>query len=87
MCTQQDYNSFFFFFNAAPWHMEVLRPGTKSEPPLGLMPQLQQQWILNPLHQAGDQTCAATDTMLYQILHLVCHHRNSLNPFLCVSED
>ena len=31
-------------------------PGTGSKPPLSSMPQLQQQWILNPLYRAGDWT-------------------------------
>ena len=34
------------------------RPGTESEPPLQPTPQLQQCWILNPVHLAGDRTWA-----------------------------
>ena len=49
----------FIFFLFWPYlqYMDVPRPGTESEP------QLRQHSILNPLCQAGDQTCAATETM------------------------
>ena len=43
--------------------MEVPGPGIESEPQLRCTPQLQQCQILNPLHQARDQTHAATETM------------------------
>ena len=48
--------------NPYPGHMEVPGPGIKSEPQL--QPKLQpwQQWILNPLHQARDQTCTSAAT-------------------------
>ena len=36
--------------------MEVPRPGTESQPQRRPSPQLQQHQILNPLHQAGNQT-------------------------------
>ena len=44
----------FFFFLAAPQHMEFPGQGSDLSNP---SPQLQQLWILNPLCQAGDQTC------------------------------
>ena len=43
----------FFFFRLPPRHTEVPGPGIKSELQLQPMLQLQQCWILNPLHQAG----------------------------------
>ena len=39
--------------------MEVLKPGTESEPPLQLTPQWQ-HWILNPLHWDGSHGPTAT---------------------------
>ena len=44
-------------FLATPWHMEVPRPGIRSEPQLWPAPKLQQHQILNPLCQARDGTC------------------------------
>ena len=44
------------------WHMEVPGPGIKSKLQLQCTPQPQQCWILNPLRQAGDQTCASAAT-------------------------
>ena len=55
---------FFFFFQLHPQHMNVPRPGMKSEPELPLTSQLQQHQILNPLCQARDRTHATTETML-----------------------
>ena len=52
--------SFFFFsplFQVYLWHMEVFRPGIKSELQLQPMPQLQQCWILNPPLWVRAQTC------------------------------
>ena len=43
-------------------HMEVPKPGIKSELHLQAMTQLQQCWILNPLQRAGNWTCASTAT-------------------------
>ena len=73
---------FFFFFFLGPHqqHMEVSRPGVKSELQLpvyttdtatrdlscicNLCLSLQQHQILNPLSEARNQTCILTDTML-----------------------
>ena len=52
----------FFFFWPHPRHIEVPRPGTKSEPQLGPTPQLWQHWILNPLRQARDGTYTSAAT-------------------------
>ena len=54
-----DQNRFLFVclfvcFWSQPWHMEVPRPGIKSEPQLQPMPQLWQRQILYPLHWARD---------------------------------
>ena len=46
----------FFFFFSCPVTYGVPRPGIRSEPRLHPKPQLQQHWILNPLHRARDQT-------------------------------
>ena len=45
--TQKDYPP---FFGPPPWHMGVPGPGIESELELQPAPQLQQHWILNPLH-------------------------------------
>ena len=56
------------------WHMEVPRPGVKSEPQLlsyttatamrdlNLPHSSWQRWILNPLNEARDQTCMLMDS-------------------------
>ena len=48
---------------AAPWYMEVSRPGIESELQLQPVPQPRQHQILNPLHWASDQTCAEEITL------------------------
>ena len=50
---------FFFFLNllAPLQHLEFPGQEFRSEPQLWPMPQLQQQWILNPLCRTKDQTC------------------------------
>jgi len=53
---------YFFIFQPFPQHMEVPGPRIESELQLQRTPQLQQHWILNPLCQAGDPTCTATET-------------------------
>ena len=47
-----------------PWHMKVSGPGIKSEPQLWPKPHLWQHPILNPLHQAEDQTPATSEKTL-----------------------
>lgn len=54
--------STFFLFQPQPRHMEVPRSGIKSEPLLWPTLQLRQLWIHNPLHWAGHQTRATTET-------------------------
>ena len=50
--------AFFFFFQwPHPRHMEIPEPGIESELQLQPPPQLRLD-SFNPLHQAGDQTCA-----------------------------
>lgn len=56
--------------------MEVHGPGIKSKPEQQSMPELQQCWILNPLHQAMDQTGTSTET--FYLLH---HSRNSYHDY------
>ena len=70
-------NLFFllFFFWLPLWHMEVPGPGTESEPELQPMLQLWQSQILNPRHQAGDQTGIPTEMSL--INNLLPHSGNS----------
>ena len=58
----------FFFFLVHPQHMEVPGPRTESEP------QLQQCWILNPLHWARDQSGNATEKS--QIINPLYHSGN-----------
>ena len=56
--------------------MEVHWPGIESELQLRPMPQLQQRWILNPLSQARNRTCASSETMpdaFYFFLFLGLH--------------
>ena len=55
----------FFFLQSYPWHMEVSGLGVELE--LQLRPQrhricylfcrMRQHWMLDPLREAGDQTC------------------------------
>ena len=48
---------FYFFICGCPAAYGTPRPGIRSEPQLQPKPQLQPYQILNPLCQAGDQTC------------------------------
>lgn len=50
------------FFGPHPRHMEVPRPGIKSEQELQPTPQLWQCWIRYPLCRAEDWTCASAAT-------------------------
>ena len=63
---------FFFFFFFAPhlWHMKVPRPEIKSKLQLWPIPQLQQCWILNPLHQGRNSL--PCDDLKYSIHLLSC---------------
>ena len=72
---------FFFLFQLHPWHVEVPGPGIKSELQLQPMPQLQQCWICNPLHQTRDGTHTTTEKTTTGHYPL-CHSGNSqLFPF------
>ena len=51
------------------------RPGMVPQLGLQPMPHLRQCWIFNPLYQAGDPTCASTETG--QIINPLCHSGNS----------
>ena len=51
------FGGFFLSFLATLLHMEVPRPGVRSELHLGPALQVWQCQILNPLCKAGDQTC------------------------------
>ena len=55
-CDASTEHHFCFSFLAALWHMEVAKPGIRSE--LQLQPRLKlwQHWILNPLCRAWGQT-------------------------------
>ena len=46
------------------WHMEVSRPGIKSQPQLTPMPQPRQSWILNPLCHSGSSKRATVFNLL-----------------------
>lgn len=59
---------------------EVSRPGIEFELQLQRMPQVWQCQILNPLHQARDQT--GNTTVTSQIINLLCHSRNYSPYFL-----
>lgn len=67
-CTDQEMRrgffgfSFLFLGGTHPWYMEVPGPGIKSKPQLQFMLLLWQCQILNPLHQARDQTCTSAAT-------------------------
>ena len=75
------WNLCFIFFLFRPRHMEVPGPGIKSEPQLQPMPQLQQHWILNPPHGAGDLNplFCTNPNHCSQILNPLCHNRNFQN--------
>ena len=57
---------FFFFFWPYLQHMEVPRPGNKSEPQLRPMLQFKLCWIqFNPLHHSGNSSCC-----YFEVTHL-----------------
>ena len=62
-----------FFFWLHLWHMEIPRPGIKSEPQLWSMPQLQQHWILNPLCQGLNPHIHSNGSCYSWILNSLCH--------------
>ena len=69
----------FLLFRPYPWHLEVPRPGIKSELQLWPALQLQQHWILNPLLWAGDPTRAATERSW--LINPLRHSRNSTDVY------
>ena len=64
----------FFFFPHTHGTWKVPGPQTEFKPQLQLSPQLQQHRVLNPLHRAGDGTCASTATQATAV--------RSLSPYI-----
>lgn len=65
-----------FIYLASLWHMEPTGQGSGHNSKL----QVWQCQILNPLHQARDQT--GNTTVTSQIINLLCHSRNYSPYFL-----
>ena len=72
------YLMLFFLFWSLPRHLEVPRPGIKSEPERWPTPQLQQcGWILYPLHRARNQISTSIETSW--IINSLHHHSRNSN--------
>ena len=63
---------FLIFFLTTPCHMEALCPGIKSKLELRPMQQLQQQWILSPLHHGRNSYIGVLRvSSLFKIFYLL----------------
>lgn len=63
---------FSYFFLTTPCHMEALCPGIKSKLELRPMQQLQQQWILSPLHHGRNSYIGVLRvSSLFKIFYLL----------------